>query len=440
MQQRTDIQKYDPLYDVLRYYVDFAFKLSYQRVKYVGTENIPSDGAVIFAPNHTNGLQDALAILAIDHGPKVFVARADIFRNPKQRRILTFLKIMPILRKRDGVENLGRNDEIMEKASQVLEDKVPFCIMAEGTHRPKHSLLPLLKGIFRIALRADSHIGGRMPVYIVPVGVEYGNYYRFRSSLLVNVGKAFNVSEFRAANATLTEPELLTKLRAELSGRMQETILYVPDDGDYTPTLELCYILSEDRLRHRSRTRNSLYNRMLEDKNVVEQVSALKSSDPEEWASLRAKAQRCFDIRQRKRISAYSVARSWPRSSIFLKSLLLLVTLPLWLFSVAAASPILLTSWLVCRTLKDPSFRNSFRYVLTLVLHPLLILLWGAVFFCTLPSALLAALLWVLSFGSVIISNDYYKAARHLVSDLRLASDGELLGLISDIRRTFNRL
>ena len=68
-------------YRILLPLVNWMFRHSYRHIKYVGEENIPQDGAVIFAPNHTNALQDALAVLSINSERKVFVARADIFRN-----------------------------------------------------------------------------------------------------------------------------------------------------------------------------------------------------------------------------------------------------------------------------------------------------------------------------------------------------------------------
>lgn len=418
-----NIQDYDFLYDFLRYYVDFSFKLAYQRVEYRGLENIPKDGAVIFAPNHTNGLQDALAILAIDHGPKVFVARADIFKKSALRKILTFLKIMPILRKRDGMENLGQNDAIMEKASQVLMDKVPFCIMAEGTHRPKHSLLPLLKGIFRIALKADSHIAGRMPVYIVPVGVEYGSYYRFRSSLLVNVGEPFDVSAYRNAHAEMSDAELLHSMREILTGRMQDTIFYVPDDEDYEAMLTICRCVSEYRLR-RQGIRNTLYNRMMMNKTVVSELVALRSGSDETsqktWTRLRDAAMLCSEQCSEKGISAYSLARPDLSRSIALHTMAVLLGLPFAVYSAVAASPVLIVNWIVCRSLEDAAFRNSFSYVLTMLLHPIVTAAWAAVMFCCIPCVWVALPLWILTIFSVIISHDYWKMLRHWVSDIKL--------------------
>ncbi|MBQ7963464.1 MAG: 1-acyl-sn-glycerol-3-phosphate acyltransferase, partial [Alistipes sp.] len=120
MANHRKIQDNDRAYNFLRYYVDFALKLSYRNIRYVGLEKVPQDGSVIYAPNHTNALMDALVILAMDRKPKVFVARADIFRRPLLAKIFTFLKIMPIMRIRDGFDEVKKNNQTIEKAVDVL--------------------------------------------------------------------------------------------------------------------------------------------------------------------------------------------------------------------------------------------------------------------------------------------------------------------------------
>ena len=231
------IQDKDGLYLFLRPYVDWMFRRSYRSFRYVGRENIPTDGAVIYAPNHANALCDAMAVLGIDHKQKVFVARADIFRDPKKAKILNWLKIMPISRVRDGLEEVRHNDETINKAVETLQDGVPFCILPEGTHRPKHSLLPLSKGIFRIALQANERFGEQKPVYIVPVGLEYGDYFHLWDSLTVTIGKPINVTEyvkaFSSQHSEVSEPQIMMALREELTLRMRELILWVPDDEHY---------------------------------------------------------------------------------------------------------------------------------------------------------------------------------------------------------------
>ena len=220
-------------YRILLSLVNWMFRRSYRHIKYVGEENIPQDGAVILAPNHTNALQDALAVLSINSERKVFVARADIFRNKRLAKVLNFFKIMPIRRMRDGASEVLKNDETVERAIDTLEQGVPFCILPEGTHRTKHSLLPLGKGIFRITLRANEKFGKDKPIYIVPVGLEYSDWFHLWDTLVINIGKPINMTEFIAQHADLDQPKLILAMREELTNRMREQILWVPDDENY---------------------------------------------------------------------------------------------------------------------------------------------------------------------------------------------------------------
>ena len=309
----TKIQDKDRLYTFLRPYVDWMFRRSYRNFRYVGRENIPSDGAVIFAPNHTNALCDAMAILGIDSRQKVFVARADIFRDPKRAKILSWLKIMPIRRQRDGWDEVRHNDETMDNAVDTLRDGVPFCILPEGTHRTMHSLLPLGKGIFRIALRANDEFGKEKNVYIVPVGLEYGDWFHLWDSLIVNIGKPINVTQFVREHPDLDRPQLILALREELTQRMREQILWVPDDEHYEENL----------------------------------------------ARLQANPPAPFDKFPRHRLPKW------------LLLLFLVLCSPLFLVCAALTVP-LWAMWLLIRwKVKDPAFHNSVQYVWQLILIPL---------------------------------------------------------------------
>ena len=221
------IQDRDRWYAFFRPYVDWMFRRSYRRFEYIGKENIPTDGAVIFAPNHTNALCDAMAILGIDHGRKVFVARADIFKDPKKAAVLNWLKIMPISRVRDGLEEVRHNDETMNKAVDTLRDGVPFCIFAEGTHHPDRTILPLSKGIFRIALQANESFGAEKPIYIVPVGIAYGDYFHLWDSVRVTIGEPINVTAFVKSRLSFVDSraQLIMELREVLTERMKALII-----------------------------------------------------------------------------------------------------------------------------------------------------------------------------------------------------------------------
>lgn len=428
------IQDNNKLYSFLRYYVDATFFLAYRRHEYVDLNKIPTDGALIFAPNHTNALQDALAVLVADHKPKVFVARADIFKNPTIAKILTFLKIMPILRIRDGFSNLSKNDEIMERAVDVLCDRVPFCIMPEGTHRAKHSLLPLVKGIFRIALLANERIAGRMPVYIVPIGIEYGSYFRYRSSLLFTVGNPINVTRYVEEHLD-DVPQLMNGLRHELTEELKKVILWIPDDETYEPLLELCYLTTANRLKKQG-VKPSLQNRLRMNKTVVADAQKLAQEQPKQAEYLFEKAAQIAEQRKKYGISVDSLQRNYLLVSVLLKSLILLVTLPYFLVTALITLPIWAIAEGITSRMEDKVFRNSFRYVLTLLLLPIILLACGFILFLNLSWSMALILLLALV-PSHIVVHEYMRLLRLTVSDWRLFKKTVLRSLIAEVRTLF---
>lgn len=409
------IQDDNRLYALLRPYVDFIFRLGYRRVQYLGLDRLPTDGAVIFAPNHSNALQDALAVLALNAAPKVFVARADIFRKPTQAKILHFLKIMPIMRIRDGFSNLTKNDAIMERAVDVLVDGVPFCILPEGTHRAKHSLLPLGKGIFRIALRANERLAGAKPVYIVPIGIEYGNYFRYRSSLLVTVGDPINVTNYVSENQQLALPELYNGLRDVLTAAMRRLILWIPDDDAYESTLELCYVLAP---RHHGR-RPSLAERLQADQRIVSAVQTGRAHTPDATAKLLAEAGDFARQRRKLHVGADSVCQKHLFVDWLIKTCLLILLLPYFCIATVATAPVWLVNLLVLTQVKDVAFRNSCRCVVTLLFLPLSLLACAVAAFCLMPCAWAVAACVALLPAHVVF-HEYLRWARLWLSHARL--------------------
>ena len=231
-------------YTLLKPIVDWNLRHSYRKVEVQGYENIPDDGALLFAPNHCNTLMDALVMLRANKGTTVFGARADMFKRPFIAKIMYFLRILPMARQRDGLRNVLKNYETTDTIVEILENDVAFCMYPEGRHRPAHSLLPLGKGAFRAALAANAKFGDRKPVYIVPVGIEYGDYFRYRSTSLVTYGKAINITEFVKSLEVENEAQMMEPLRQELTRRMSGLITYIKDDEDYAGKWELTKILN----------------------------------------------------------------------------------------------------------------------------------------------------------------------------------------------------
>jgi len=215
------------LYSFLRPYVDACTRASYRRLTVSG--ELPEEGAVIIAPNHTSTLMDALVILQSRKKPTVFGARADIFRKPAVARILRFLRIVPMARLRDGSQSVLHNLETFVEVDDVLANGVPFCMFAEGRHRPMHSLLPVGKGIARIAFASARE----RQTYIVPTGIDHGSFFRYRRPCKVTFGEPVDVNAFLQAHEHDSEAETYQEFRRVLFRRISSLITYLPDDENY---------------------------------------------------------------------------------------------------------------------------------------------------------------------------------------------------------------
>ena len=431
------IQDYDPAYAFLRYYVDLALKLSYRNVRYVGREKIPQDGAVIYAPNHTNALMDALVILAMDRKAKVFVARADIFRKKILAKIFAFLKILPIMRIRDGFDEVKKNQEIIEKAVDVLRDKIPFCIFPEGTHQAKYSSLPLSKGIFRIAYQAQELMPD-MPLYIVPVGLRYGSFFRFRSTVRVQVGDPIDVREFIAQNAELSQAEQMNVMKDMLAERMTSSILYIPNDEDYDATYEICAATVKRQVLPFERTVDGkrvsrLDAHFVANRLTVEQIQQLKEQNPAKAEQLLALGREASTMRRANRISLASVSIKYPILSRILRTIIFIVALPYFIPISILTLPIKLLCNFLFTKLKDYAFRNSIRFLANLVLWPILMIIYSIIAYALLPWQW-ALPVTILLLPAPIVAHEMWRLFRLAKSDVKLLCNSELRGKYSKIR------
>ena len=214
-------------YQVLRAFADPNTRASYNKAHVRG--KLPEDGAVIIAPNHTSTLMDAMVVLRTRKAPTVFGARADIFKKPGVAKFLRYIRIVPMARIRDGAQSVLHNLETFAEVDEVLEHGVPFCIFPEGRHRPMHSLLPIGKGVARIAFASAA----KRQTYVVPTGIEHGSFFRYRYPCTVTFGDPIDVNAFLKDHEASSEAETFQAFRNEIGRRISSLITYIPDDENY---------------------------------------------------------------------------------------------------------------------------------------------------------------------------------------------------------------
>ena len=407
------IQDDNRIYSFLKHFVDHHTRRGFKRFQVVGRENIPTDGACIFGSNHCNTLMDALALLASTKGKKVFIARGDIFNKPNTAKLLRWIKILPIFRMRDGIGAVrDKNGDTIEQAVDVIHDEVPLFLFPEAAHRTKHSLRPLSKGIFHIALEANRKFGNEKPVYIVPVGLEYGDYFRFRSTLLVKYGKPINVTELAKGRENENEAVIINELKSVLSQRMSELISFIPnDDEDYEAIWELTKIKA-------GKCPRALSKRLGQNQKNIAEIIDFKKEELEKAKTLFDNVLEFTKQRKERKISVKTVGSMPSFGKMFVKTLLMLLGLPFYLAAAAITCPIWIIASFILNGLKDEAFRNTVNFGVELVMHPVISAVGITLLFCLAPWKY-AVLGTVFLYFSYVFFLDYGEFLRLLMSDWR---------------------
>jgi 1-acyl-sn-glycerol-3-phosphate acyltransferase len=229
------IYRYDFRYALAKLPVNTALRLNFRKMVFTGRkENVSREKPVIFAPNHRNALIDALLLVYSSYHLKqiVFLARADIFKQKFVAWMLRGMRIMPVFRMRDGIDNLNKNNEIFRNAARILKKNNPLALFPEARHNPKQSLLPIQKAVPRIVLPTEASLGFQLHSQIVPVSIYYRDIFGFLSDVYVTFGTPIEVSEYKELYEE--NPSLaINQLRQDMEKGLQSMVVNIQNDAFY---------------------------------------------------------------------------------------------------------------------------------------------------------------------------------------------------------------
>jgi 1-acyl-sn-glycerol-3-phosphate acyltransferase len=407
---KNNIEKYSAGYALLKTVAGFWHNnVFYRKVIVLGRENINPEHHLIFAPNHQNALMDALAVLFTNSGHNVFLARADIFKKKTIAAILYFLKILPVYRIRDGFSSLKGNDDIFIKTIDVLKNKNGLVILPEGDHAGFRRLRQLKKGICRVAFQSDEATGFNLDIKIIPVGLEYSNYTRYRQVLTVAYGKPIEVSEFYEAYKVSPE-RALNDLRSRLSDEMKNNMVHIESEEDYEAIDELRSMINA---RYSDDIKNP---KIFRDRLLISKMNLLKTSDPSVYKRI---CELSLYVKQKAKAfrTDYRLLekKKHPLGWLIAGMVGIIISFPLFIYGNIFNLTFLEIPNLQIRKIKDPQFHSSVRYALSLILAfvflPTYLILslfifsswWlGLLIFLTLPLSGLFAWNYYLEFNRII--------------------------------------
>lgn len=374
------INDYDRLYQFLNNYYRWAHNhVYYKEIQVIGIENLPPKGYPVFAiSNHHNAAMDPLAMLYMypDHRQPVFIARGDIFKKSNAlAKLLRFLKILPTFRTRDGDrEDVKSNLSTFDLAARILNEGGTLTMFPEAGHQQGKYFATFKKGFPRIAFRAAEISDYSLDFKILPMYIYYTEYFNMGAKQVIVIGEPFAFDEFYELYKTEPNNAYLA-LNAKAREAVRSMGVDVTDHDHYS---QYDMLMTMARARTVARHFQSPtdtpdwnpkhpYSALLSDREVVASVDRLRDTDTPRFAQLMEDVAEYRTGLERLRLRDWEFENPVTSGNILLRGLLLLISLPLFLFGFINNFIPFNSSYLLTRNLKDPFFGSSIRFVFSAV-------------------------------------------------------------------------
>ena len=178
------------LYSFLKIVVGLALKIFCRKVLINKPELLKEKGPLILACNHPNSFLDAVLLDVIFKEPIWSLTRGDAFINKFVGKVLLSLRMLPVYRPSEGVENLSENYKTFDECIEIFKKNGVVLIFSEGLCVNEWHFRSLKKGTARLAIKCQDE---NIPLKILPVGINYSSFTRFGKNIFVNFGNLFTM-------------------------------------------------------------------------------------------------------------------------------------------------------------------------------------------------------------------------------------------------------
>jgi len=300
------------VFHLLKTWVKWALQLYYKSV-FVSGKLDKNQGGLLVA-NHQNTLLDALLLSCFLPGKTYFLTRADVV-TPKNKNILEYLGILPIYRIRDGLRQVSKNKVLEEKVKDLIRTGNRVLIFPEGSHTFAHKVGNFKKGYLRFVPEEGCSI--------TPISLSYESFTESGSEVSICIGDA-------QTKNTQQTPEVLEHI-------IRNNALHFEDEATFEQT--------------------ALAFKKTSKRGILAFLSFSKSA--------------LYSTPNNDFLSALPLSSSLLNSSIIVKTLVLILTLPLALVGLYyRIIPEALIRLFLHKKIKDHEFRPSVNFALKCFIYP----------------------------------------------------------------------
>ncbi len=175
------------LYKLLQIPSKIALIIWCRQIKKTNDQYSNLQGPMLIAANHPNSFLDAILLCSIFKQPIYSLARGDAFKNNFVAKILRSLKMLPVYRVSEGVENLEENYNTFEECIKIFKKNGTVLIFSEGKCINEWHLRLLKKGTARLAISAWEQ---GIKLKVIPLGINYQSFSSFGKNVHLHFGDA----------------------------------------------------------------------------------------------------------------------------------------------------------------------------------------------------------------------------------------------------------
>ncbi len=366
----------------LRSWISLAIRVYFRKIHVIGSEKIPLQGPVLFAPNHQYAFMDALVVTKVDKKIPYYLVRADIFKTKAANYLLRSLRMMPVYRARDKVDLVEKNEKIFDQCVDILGNRGHLIIFPEGNHSKIRRIRAVQKGILRIAFRTITEKPSARDLVIIPVGINYDDQSYFQSDLLIKFGNPIKVAQYETL-FNEAPARVFSELRDRIYHELVDLTIDIENAESYKFYENILKVYTPHNMREKGMNYDNLVERYQAYNEIIDGLDKFKSESEEEFREFSSKCNKFFKRQARQNLNPVYISDRFGSGMGKLHSYLaLLFILPVYYYGVinhliALAVPHIIGKFAV----KDDHFASSVKLAVGLLSFPLSYAVNGWIFY-----------------------------------------------------------
>lgn len=410
-------------YELLRVPVWIGSRLFYRKFTVHGMENMPDKSqATILISNHQNGMMDPVMSCVTSRRQLHFLTRADLFKGKLANRILRHLNMLPVYRERDRVSDLaGMNGLTFDTSYDRILNGNVISMFPEGNHNNKKWIRPFRKGISRVTFGAMQKAEYQRDIQIIPVGIDYTAYTKFRGDILLNFGKP--ISTLKYADLHRKEPaKALSTLTRETNAALKALVINVEDKENYDWIMATQMIALETHPDGDLNDSDHL-QRVKGFQDFLSKWIKTKSVNEELIQQIVEKSRRYVTLRDKLKLSERAIWDNGKNCEVIFPLIGIILISPLTAIGVILNFvPAFITRQFVSNQVKDPHFTSSITLAVGIVFFAIFWFFQAIILsmFVAFPWTFLITLLAAPICG--IIAIESWRLFNHILAILKLRS------------------